>query len=126
VLTLQALGETGAAQEMIAVLRSLLLERRMLALMPIADMLDVRLAGGQDRGGMPDGHADPAEAQSTLFFWTSPALIGITFALEGAATVSQVATMEKILSVYRSVAQEQHSRRSLLTIGALETLLYDA
>ncbi|MCW5843063.1 MAG: AAA family ATPase [Caldilinea sp.] len=126
VLTLQALGETGAAQEMIAVLRSLLLERRMLALMPIADMLEVRLAGGQDRGGMPDGHADPAEAQSTLFFWTSPALIGITFALEGAATVSQVATMEKILSVYRSVAQEQHSRRSLLTIGALETLLYDA
>lgn len=124
VLTLLAQGQTPNAQHVITELRGMLLGRGMVMQMPIADALESRLASEQQGGvTVPSAARISMTSRTLLSFWVNPTVMRIHSAL-ASADPYLLDEAEEMLHEYRAAAEARNSRRRLLEIGALETLLH--
>ncbi|MEA3335178.1 MAG: LuxR C-terminal-related transcriptional regulator [Chloroflexota bacterium] len=124
-LTLQAQRQDSAALAVARDLRGFLLDRGMVGFLAIADALMLRLAIGQgNQRIMPRAFADPV-TQMALDLWLLPALTEIQASLADPVR-GQLDAAQETLRICRGLAEDWHSTRRLLEIGAMETLLHAA
>ncbi len=121
-LTLLAQGHPDQALAAVAVLRDQLLEREMLALLPVAESLRQRVLL---HSAGPDLHYQAPGTQVPIEFWEQPVLTQVRTLLARGAP-EDPALAKELLARLRARVTARNSRRTLIEIDALQALVYAA
>ena len=125
VLTALAQGRPHDALATIAMLRELLLERGMLALGPIAEALQQRVALVVEPAAALNWRGSSHSTPLPIEFWEQPALTQVRTLL-AKGDVDDLVQADALLTESRARATARHLKGRLVEVGALEALVYAA
>jgi LuxR family maltose regulon positive regulatory protein len=125
VLTALARGRPDDARAAVAALRQRLIERELLALTPLAESLEQRVALVAEPGSTLDWRPDARSAAIPSDFWELPALTQARTLL-AAGSPEDLAQAAVLLADSRAKALARSSVRGLIHVGALQALVFSA
>ena len=125
VLTALAQGRAQEALAAIAMVRELLPERRLLALTPLAESLQERVALAFEPSPALDWRLGGQAAQIPIEFWEQPVLTQVRTLLARGST-RDLAQAAELLADSRAKATTRHFHGRLIEVAALEALVHAA
>ncbi len=124
-LVQHAQEQPQAAAATVLALRSFLIERGYLNLLPVGESLALRLGLERSGGDALDAWAADPEAQLAADLWELPVLTAVRACLAG-STPDRLPWAETLLATCRAEAEARHLLHRLLEIATLQSLVYAA